>query len=101
MTTQLIYQVFVTGCRLLSTGFFLHTSMREYTPEEMMLRPIHIETTAEQGSTMLEYAMLAALISVSLITVVSFLGEQSKDVFDAAGAAIAGDDINPVVPPVF
>ena len=50
---------------------------------------------------MLEYAMLAALISVSLITVVSFLGIATETTFDKAREAIAGDDINPVVPPVF
>ena len=67
----------------------------------MKLRRFHIDSTAEQGSTMLEYAMLAALISVSLITVVSFLGIATETTFDKAREAIAGDDINPVVPPVF
>jgi len=42
----------------------------------------------EKGASMLEYALLAALIAVVAIAAVTFLGEQASEAFSTIGSAI-------------
>lgn len=44
----------------------------------------------EKGATMLEYALLAALIAVVCIVAITFLGEQASEAFSSIGSSIAG-----------
>lgn len=48
----------------------------------------------EEGATMVEYALMVALIAVVVIAGASFLGTAVKDKFDAVG-----DKINATPPP--
>ncbi len=44
----------------------------------------------EKGASMLEYALLAALIAVVAIAAVTFLGQQASDTFSNVGNALQG-----------
>ena len=43
----------------------------------------------EKGATMLEYALMAALIAVVCISAVTFLGEQASQTFSAVGSSMS------------
>ncbi len=43
----------------------------------------------EKGASMLEYALLAALIAVVCIAAISFLGKQASKTFSRVGSAIS------------
>ena len=43
---------------------------------------------SERGASMVEYALLVALIAVVCIVAIDFLGEQSKSSFESTGEAI-------------
>ena len=45
---------------------------------------------SDRGASMVEYALLVALIAVVCIGAISFLGGKAKDSFDSTGSAIAG-----------
>jgi len=42
----------------------------------------------EEGASMLEYALLAALIAVVCIAAITFLGEQANEAFSSVGSAM-------------
>lgn len=44
----------------------------------------------EKGATMLEYALLAALIAVVCILAITFLGGQASQAFSKVGSSIQG-----------
>ena len=44
----------------------------------------------ERGASLVEYALLVALIAVVCIAVVGFLGNSAKDKFSEVGSKIAG-----------
>lgn len=44
----------------------------------------------EAGATMLEYALLAALIAVVCILAITFLGRQASQAFSKVGSSIQG-----------
>ena len=39
----------------------------------------------EEGATMVEYALMLALIAIVCITAVQFIGQRANDAFDTAG----------------
>lgn len=45
---------------------------------------------AEKGASMLEYALLAALIAVVCILAITFLGQQACVSFSAVGSTLSG-----------
>jgi pilus assembly protein Flp/PilA len=46
--------------------------------------------TDETGVTAIEYGLIAALISVTIIAAVTLVGQQLQAVFNAVAAALAG-----------
>ncbi|MCB0976307.1 MAG: Flp family type IVb pilin [Acidimicrobiales bacterium] len=44
----------------------------------------------ERGASLVEYALLVALIAVVCIIAVTFLGNSAKDKFSEVGSAVAG-----------
>ena len=44
----------------------------------------------ERGASMVEYALLVALIAVVCITAITFLGHKAQTSFNDTGSAIAG-----------
>jgi pilus assembly protein Flp/PilA len=46
------------------------------------------QNDSEKGASMLEYALLAALIAVVCIAAISFLGKQASEAFSQVGSAI-------------
>jgi pilus assembly protein Flp/PilA len=44
----------------------------------------------ERGASLVEYALLVALIAVVCIVAVTFLGSSAKDKFSRVGSAVAG-----------
>jgi len=44
----------------------------------------------EKGATMLEYALLAALIAVVAITAITLLGKSASTAFSKIGSSISG-----------
>lgn len=44
----------------------------------------------ERGASLVEYALLVALIAVVCIVAVTFLGRQASEKFSSVGSAIAG-----------
>ena len=56
----------------------------------MIKHPEHVvKTDEEKGASMLEYALMAALIAVVCIAAVTFLGRQASTSFSNIGSAIA------------
>ncbi len=49
-----------------------------------------VQAEEEKGASMLEYALLAALIAVVAIAAVTFLGQQASTTFSLVGASMAG-----------
>ena len=47
-----------------------------------------IKSEDERGASMLEYALLAALIAVVCIVAITFLGEQASQAFSSVGSSI-------------
>jgi pilus assembly protein Flp/PilA len=45
-------------------------------------------TTTERGASLVEYALLVALIAVVCIAAVSFIGSSAKDKFSQVGSSI-------------
>ena len=45
----------------------------------------------EQGATAIEYALIAAIISVVCITTVTFLGQKMSSEFNSIGTAISAN----------
>lgn len=45
----------------------------------------------EKGASMLEYALMAALIAVVCIAAVTFLGQEASQTFSRVGSSIASD----------
>jgi pilus assembly protein Flp/PilA len=54
-----------------------------------MLRRLREE---ERGASLVEYALLVALIAVVCIAAVTFLGSSGSGQLDRAGTAVAGED---------
>lgn len=50
----------------------------------------NLENKDEKGATMLEYALLAALIAVVCILAITFIGTQAKESFSRVGSSIQG-----------
>lgn len=48
------------------------------------------EREEERGASMLEYALLAALIAVVCIAAITFLGQQASEAFSSVGSSING-----------
>jgi pilus assembly protein Flp/PilA len=48
------------------------------------------KTEEEKGASMLEYALLAALIAVVCIAAITFLGAQASVAFSHVGSSIGG-----------
>ena len=46
----------------------------------------------ERGASLVEYALLVALIAVVCIVAVSFLGKKASSNFDKVGSSIAGSN---------
>ena len=44
----------------------------------------------EDGATAVEYALMVALIAMVIIMAVTILGQNTSDVYQNAGAAVAG-----------
>lgn len=49
-----------------------------------------IKSEDERGASMLEYALLAALIAVVCIVAITFLGQQASVSFSRVGSSISG-----------
>ena len=45
---------------------------------------------SERGASLVEYALLVALIAVVCILAVTFLGQSASSKFDSVGTAVAG-----------
>jgi pilus assembly protein Flp/PilA len=45
---------------------------------------------SEDGATAVEYALMVALIAMVIIMAVTILGQTTSDVYQNAGAAVAG-----------
>lgn len=45
---------------------------------------------SDRGASLVEYALLVALIAVVCILAITFLGESAEDSFNDTGSAIAG-----------
>ena len=43
---------------------------------------------SEKGASMLEYALLAALIAVVCIVAITFIGDQANEAFSSVGSAM-------------
>jgi len=56
--------------------------------EKEILEEVSQENQSEKGATMLEYALLAALIAVVCIASITFLGNQANNSFNQVGAAM-------------
>ena len=48
-----------------------------------------VEKSEEKGASMLEYALLAALIAIVCIAAVTFLGSQASQGFSSVGSQIS------------
>ena len=48
-----------------------------------------VQEKKEQGATMLEYALMAALIAIVCIIAVSYLGQQASTTFSVTGSTVA------------
>ena len=48
-----------------------------------------LKSEEEKGASMLEYALLAALIAVVCIAAISFLGRQACQAFSSVGSSIS------------
>jgi pilus assembly protein Flp/PilA len=48
------------------------------------------KTDSDRGASLVEYALLVALIAVVCILAVTFLGEEASDKFSNVGSAVAG-----------
>lgn len=55
--------------------------------ESKNIELIELETK-EKGASMLEYALLAALIAAVAVAAVTFLGTQASESFSAAGSGL-------------
>jgi pilus assembly protein Flp/PilA len=44
----------------------------------------------ETGASMVEYALIAALVAVVCIAAVTFLGQQASSAFSSIGSSVAG-----------
>jgi pilus assembly protein Flp/PilA len=53
---------------------------------------VEIEREGEQGASMLEYALLAALIAVVCILAITFLGRQACVSFSRVGSSMSGSN---------
>ncbi len=49
-----------------------------------------INAKSELGASLVEYALLVALIAVVCIAAIGFLGNKAKDSFNETGSTIAG-----------
>jgi Flp pilus assembly pilin Flp len=49
---------------------------------------VNAEKKKDQGATMVEYALLAALIAVALIAVITYLSRSVSNTFSTVGSAI-------------
>jgi pilus assembly protein Flp/PilA len=47
-----------------------------------------VEGTKDEGATMVEYALLAALIAVALIAVVTYLSQSVSSTFSKVGSSL-------------
>lgn len=45
---------------------------------------------SERGASLVEYALLVALIAVIAIVAIRFLGQSASDTFDSVGSSIGG-----------
>ena len=50
----------------------------------------HVQPKSELGASLVEYALLVALIAVVAIVAVQFLGTSASSKFSTVGSAIAG-----------
>ena len=62
-----------------------------------LIRYLHIHIASfistrrsEKGASLVEYALLVALIAVACIVAIGFLGQSAKDNFNEVGSSIAG-----------
>ncbi len=67
----------------------------------MHLERDHEAVLNETGASMLEYAMMAALIAIVCIAGVTSLGEQTRQTFLTAGDAMDESMDLPATPPPF
>lgn len=58
--------------------------------ENLKLETGKPKNNCEMGATMLEYALLAALIAVVCILAITFIGTQAKESFSRVGSSIKG-----------
>jgi pilus assembly protein Flp/PilA len=57
-------------------------------------RGLVLRNKGERGASLVEYALLVALIAVVCITAVTFLGTSGKDKLDKAGDGISSEPFN-------
>ena len=50
---------------------------------------LQAQTRTERGASLVEYALLVALIAVVCIAAVSFIGSQAKNKFSQVGSSLA------------
>ena len=50
----------------------------------------HLGITSDRGASLVEYALLVALIAVVCIAAVTFLGKNASSKFSSVGSAIKG-----------
>ena len=57
---------------------------------EKDIKELRIEEKSEQGATMVEYALMVALIAIALIAAVTLLQQNISQSFSQAGSAASG-----------
>jgi pilus assembly protein Flp/PilA len=55
----------------------------------MDIRENEVKKSDEEGATMVEYALMVALIAVICIAAVTFLGRQASNTFSRVGSSVA------------
>ncbi len=58
------------------------------TQYEILKTWLQAHIRSERGASLVEYALLVALIAVVAIAAITFLGNQASDTLDSAGSAI-------------
>jgi len=71
----------------------VHTGKREITQMtsyQFLSTWLQSKVDSERGASLVEYALLVALIAVVCIIAVTFLGQSASSKFDSVGTAVSG-----------